>query len=71
MDRKYKEGYTESEIKQVIKDNNVQNINRFWEALDGVTGIIIDGEILTFESDVQLALRVSKEDRDPKWYELD
>lgn len=71
MDRKYKEGYTESEIKQVIKDNNVQNINRFWGALDGVTGIIIDGEILTFECDVELALRVSKEDRDPKWYELD
>lgn len=71
MNRKYKEGYTQQEIEQLIKDNNVQNLDKFWGALNGITCIVIDGEVVTYDCDVDLALRVSKENRDPKWYELD
>lgn len=50
-----KEGYTESELKEICKSHNV-DYNKFNEELIGNTCMIIDGEMIIYHCDVENAL---------------
>jgi len=56
---KHKEGFTPSEIDELLKEYPKVNMKKFNEALSGVTGMMIDGEFVTFHCDVELAIKRS------------
>jgi len=53
---KYREGFTKSEIEEVLK--NFPNLNRefFNKALFGTTCMMIDNEIITYHCDIENAI---------------
>jgi len=71
FETKYEEGFTNSEIKQVIKAFPRMNKKYFFAALDGITCIVKDGNIITYHDDIEKALRCATEDRKQSWYEFD
>jgi hypothetical protein len=68
---KHKDGFTDTEIKQLLKEYPNINLNKFHNALNGITGIIIDKDFLTYHCDVELALRCGIENRDSNVEEWD
>ena len=56
---KYEEGFTPSEIDELLKEYPNIDMKKFNEATSGVTGIMIDGEFITFHCDIELALKCS------------
>jgi uncharacterized membrane protein len=61
---KYKEGFTEDEINQVVKDfGDDLNIGRFYNAQNGITAMMIDEKIITYKIDIEHALRSALFDR--------
>ena len=56
---KHKEGFIASEIESLLKEYPKVNMKKFNEALSGITGMMIDGEFVTFHSDIENALRYS------------
>lgn len=45
--------------------------DKFWSALNGVTGIVENGEMITYPCDVALACRCAIADRNPSLLEWD
>ena len=68
---KYKEGFTRDEINTLLGDFPDFDLQKFNNALSGVTGIIIDGEALTYHCDIELALHCGVEKRNPRSWEWD
>lgn len=68
---KYKEGFTDNEIKEMIKKFPGMDMKKFWSPLDYITCMKIDDEILTYHCDVLTAVRCGTEKRDMKWHEFD
>lgn len=67
---KHKEGFTSSEMLQVCNKANV-DYDEFLEKLGVNTCIMIDNEIITYHSDVELALACCIEGREPNVFEWD
>ena len=68
---KSKYGYTHEEIEELLKLNPEVNKDMFFKALMGVTGIVDNGEFVTYFSDVELAFRCGIENREVKLSEWD
>lgn len=68
---KNKEGYTDSEILKLLENYSEIHIQNFNKAIGVHTCMIIDGETITYHTDVKLALILCLEKRAPKSYEWD
>jgi hypothetical protein len=56
---KYKEGFTPSEIDELLKEYPNIDMKKFNEATSGITGIMIEGEFITFHCDIEFAIKRS------------
>ena len=64
----------EALLQQVLKKlENYPGINmdRFWDALNGITATRMYGETVVFPHDIELAIRCGIEDRTPTTMEWD
>lgn len=68
---KHKEGFTGSELEEVKSLFKNLAIDKFNNAMNGNTCMMIDGEIINYHCDVLTALSCGIENRDVKWYEFD
>lgn len=68
---KYKEGFTNKEIEELLKDFPDINKDKFNNALRGITCMVMNKEIITYHCDIELAIRCGTENRNPKSYEWD
>lgn len=68
---KNSQGFTYSEIQLLLESYPSINHEKFNEALMGITGLLIDGEFITYHGDVLLALRCGLENRSPTLFEWD
>ena len=69
--RRYqKEGFTEKELIQLCDKNKI-DYDKFADKLGVNTGMVIGGDFITYEWDVELALRCVLEDRDKTVFEWD
>ena len=68
---KYKEGFTREEYMKLLENYPGINMDRFWDALNGITATIMYGEIVVFPHDIELAIRCGMEDRSPTIMEWD
>jgi len=67
---KNKEGFTYSEMTQICEAFNIE-VEKFKKALGVNTCIIIEGEIITYHNDVEMALICCVEHRDMNALEWD
>ena len=71
---KNKEGFTKKEIeriKEVVSKKYDINEEKFDNALFGITGMLIDGEFITYPIDIYHALLAGIENRELYDYEWD
>ena len=68
---KNKEGFVQSEIDKLLSDYKGINMDKFNSAIYGNTCMIIDGEIVTYHCDVEMALICGIEGRDLTGWEWD
>ena len=68
---KHKEGFTNDEINTLLGDFPDLDLQRFNNALKGITGIIINGEMIVYHCDIKLALHRGVEKRNPRSEEWD
>ena len=68
---KHKHGFTRDEYMKLLENYPDINMDRFWDALNGTTGMNIDGESVVFHCDIELAIRCGMEDRSPTIQEWD
>lgn len=70
--RKYKEGYIGEEVLDILKKyENYINKDMFYDALMGITGIMIDEKFITYPVDIEKAVICGLENRKLKGYEWD
>lgn len=67
---KHKEGFTRQEIKDFCQLNNF-NFEDFCDRIGVVTGVVVEGEFLTYRDDIELAIRLTIEKRDKNIFEFD
>ena len=67
---KYKQGFTHSEMLKLIYDLRLGKA-RFFDKLGVNTAMIIDGEWLTYHTDVARTAVLITENREMRWYEWD
>ena len=68
---KYEQGFTPSEIMELLKEFPDINMDKFNDAMMGNTGIIIDGDFITYHCDVELAIKCGVYNRDVRIWEWD
>jgi len=68
---KNKQGFTNSEILKLLEKYPDIKVKDFNKAMGVHTCMMIDGEIISYHGDVQLALILCLEKREPKSYEWD
>ena len=68
---KHTEGYTSTEIEELLKQYPQIDMEKFNLALMGVTGIIRDGDFITYHDDVEKALRSGLEGRNLRTFDWD
>lgn len=68
---KNKEGFTHSEILQLINQYPQINTRKFFGAIECVTAQNIDGEIVIYHQDIELAFTCGIENRDINSFEFD
>ena len=68
---RYREGFTLPEILSMLRDNPELNNDYFHAALMGVTGLIIDGNMVIYHCDVETAIRCAREARNIRFSEWD
>lgn len=68
---KYKEGFVKSEINSLLKDYPNINMDKFNGALMGITGMIINNELVTYHCDIHKALSCGLENRNLHIWEWD
>jgi hypothetical protein len=68
---KHKQGFTREEYMKMLENYPGINMDRFSDALNGITCMRIDGEIVVFPHDIELAIRCGIEDRSPTISEWD
>lgn len=70
FETKYEEGFTDEEIRQVVKAFPRMNKKYFFNALNGITCVVKDGNVLTYHDDIENALNTATADRKQTWYEI-
>jgi len=68
---KHKQGFIREEYMKLLENYPSINMERFWDALNGITAMRIDGETVVFPNDIELAIRCGMEDRSPTIQEWD
>lgn len=68
---KHKEGFVQDEIDILLKDYPDINMNKFHNALMGITCMLINDEIVTYHCDIEKALRCGIDNRDLRIWEWD
>jgi len=68
---KNKEGFTNNEINILVKHFPNINMDKFNDALSGITCILIDGESVIYHDDIYKALRCGLENRGLYTWEWD
>lgn len=68
---KYKEGFLESEIKELLKDYPNISMDKFNDALRGVTCHLTEEGIAIYPCDIEVALRCGLENRGLRQSEFD
>jgi len=68
---KHKQGFTREEYMKLLENYSDINMERFWDALNGITCMNIDGETVIFHRDIFLAIVCGVEDRLPSSWEWD
>jgi hypothetical protein len=73
FNRKYNCGFIKEEIHQILSDPHFKdiNINKFNNALMGITGFVKNGDFIIYDIDIIKALQCGMENRDLKEYEFD
>ncbi len=67
---KYREGFIKSEIEQLLEELNI-NERRFYKALGVNTCMLIDGEVITYHTDILKGVICAKENREQNILEWD
>jgi len=60
---KYKEGFTREAYMKLLENYPGINMERFSDALNGITATRIYGETVVFPHDIELAIRCGMEDK--------
>ncbi len=60
---RYREGFTDSEIKTLLKDYPDINKDRFDDALKGITCLVLENNVITYHCDIYYALLCGIENR--------
>lgn len=68
---KHKQGFTREEMVDLIQNHTNYNLEDFWDKMGVNTGMIIDGDYITYHCDVELALRLLRENRNINSFEWD
>lgn len=68
---KHQEGFTPGEIKEILSNFQDINMDKFHDALSGITMMSINQESIIFHCDILTALRCGIEDRDIRLQEWD
>lgn len=68
---KHKQGFTREEMVDLIQNHTNYDLEDFWDKLGVNTGMIIDGDYITYHCDVELALRLLRENRNINSFEWD
>ena len=68
---KHKQGFVPDEIRTLLKEYPGINMDKFNDALMGITCMMIGGEIITYHCDVEKAIRCGVENRELKSGEWD
>lgn len=68
---KHKEGFTSSEIDEVLSHFNITDIEKFNKIMGCNTCMVIDEQIITYHCDVELAVTCYLQNRKPKSWEWD
>jgi len=62
--KKYDAGFTKDDINVIINYFDIMNMSKFQSTLEGITGIVIEGEFVTYYTDVHKAILCGLENRD-------
>lgn len=68
---KHEQGFVDSEIKELLKLYPDINMDKFDDALTGITCMVIDNEVVVYHSDILTALRCGVENREMRPSEFD
>lgn len=68
---KNKSGFTPSEEKELLEKFPNINKDQYGNALNGITGEVIDGELITYHVDIIAALKCGIENRNMTSFEWD
>lgn len=68
---KYKQGFIKSEIKELLKQFSGINMDKFNDALSGITCMSIDNNIVIYHCDIEKALLCGMNNRELGAYEFD
>lgn len=64
-------GFIREEYMKLLEEYPNINMEKFWDALNGITATNIDGETIIFHQDIYLAILCGGEDRSPNSLEWD
>ena len=68
---KHKEGFTLDEYEKLISHFSLRQRERFYDALNGCTGLLLKGVPIIYHGDVEKAYRCAVENRELKSWEWD
>ena len=68
---KHPQGFLQEEIKELLKNYPDINMDKFNDALTGITCMMIDEKIIIYHCDIEVALRCGIENRNPTLGEWD
>jgi len=68
---KYKEGFTNKEILEILKMFPNLDLEKFYDALDGITCMVKGNDVITYHHDILTALVCGAEKRGLRPYEWD
>lgn len=68
---KHKEGFVKDEIEVLLQEFPNINLDKFYDALRGITVIKVKTEMIFFRDDIEKALNCSLENRNLKSWEWD
>lgn len=71
FDTTYKEGFTHADYERLLQVFPKINMERFDDALSGITCVVQDGQVVIYHCDILLALKLGTQDRNMKSYEWD
>lgn len=68
---KYKQGFINTEIEDILKEYPNINMDKFNNALMGISCMVINNETVIFHCDIEKAIRCGIENRNLNFWEWD